>query len=154
MAKKWMGLDSYKHIDLNSVANEIVSKDTRIINNKLISSSLTLLKNDNDILPLKGINNLRIASVSIGEETTDFEQILGNYAQINFFNISEKPTIIERAVLLNKLSKYDIVIVSVHKSNANAWKSYKIRNSTALLIQAIASRYKMILTIFDGTIKV
>ena len=148
MAKKWMGLDSYKPVDLNLVANKIVTKETRIIDKKLISASLTLLKNKNETLPLKELNNSRIASVNIGENTSGFQQMLSNYTQISFFNTSEKPTIIERALLLNKLSKYDVVIVSVHKSNANAWKPYKISKSTDLLLQAISTRHKTILTIF------
>jgi len=148
MAKQWMGLDNYKAVDVSKVENEIITIETELLNKKLVKSSLTLLQNYDDLLPLKRLDTLRIASVSIGEDASDFQAMLSNYASVTHFTISEKATTTQQAVLLNKLSKYNLVIASVHKSNANAWKSYKIDRKADIFLQSIALQSKVVVPIF------
>ena len=148
MAKQWMGLDNYKAVDVSKVANKIITTETELLNKKLVKSSITLLQNYDDLLPLKRLDTLRIASVSIGEDASDFQAMLSNYASVTHFTISEKATTTQQAVLLNKLSKYNLVIASVHKSNANAWKSYKIDRSADIFLQSIALQSKVVVPIF------
>ena len=62
--------------------------ETKLLDKKLVQSSLTLLQNYDNLLPLKRLDTLRIASVSIGENSTDFKQMLSHYAPITFFTIS------------------------------------------------------------------
>lgn len=148
MAKLWMGLDEYKPTDLTKIQNEISTTETKLIDKKLVQSSLTLLQNYEDLLPLKRLDTLRIAAVSIGENGSNFQKMLSNYAPITYFSISDKATVAEQAVLLNKLSKFNLVIASVHKSNANAWKSYKINRNVDIFLQSIALQSKVVLSVF------
>ncbi|MEC7646656.1 MAG: glycoside hydrolase family 3 N-terminal domain-containing protein [Bacteroidota bacterium] len=148
MAKQWMGLNDYKPVDLSIIQDEIIKPETKLLNKKLVKSSLTLLQNYDNLLPLKRLDTLRIAAVSIGEDSANFKHMLSNYAPIKHFSISDKASESEQAVLLNKLSEFNLVIASVHKSNANAWKSYKIIKETDILLQSIALQSKVIVTIF------
>ena len=148
MAKHWMGLAEYKPADLSIINDNIITNETKLLDKKLVQSSLTLLQNYDNLLPLKRLDTLRIASVSIGENSTDFKQMLSHYAPITFFTISEQYTSSEQAVLLNKLSEFNLVIFSIHKSNANAWKPYKIEKATDVLLQSIALQAKVVVPIF------
>ena len=148
MAKKWMGLDDYTHVDLSVVNDEIITAETKLIDKKLVQSSLTLLQNYNNLLPLKRLDTLKIASVSIGEDASIFKQMLSQYAPITYFSISEETTSAEQAILLNKLSKFNLVIASIHKSNDHAWKPYKIAKSADILLQSISLQSKVIMPIF------
>lgn len=147
-AKQWMGLDNYSAVNLDKVADEIITNETELLDKKLVKSSLTLLQNYDDLLPLKRLDTLRIASVSIGESGADFQSMLSNYAPTTHFTISEKATTSEQAVLLNKLAEFNLVIASVHKSNANAWKPYKIDKKTDILLQSIALQSKVVVSVF------
>ena len=95
---------------------------------------------------------MQIAVLCIGENNNEFKTIINNYVNADFFNVSESPSLIERSIVLNKLSNYDLVITSIHKSNENAWKSYKISNNTDLLLQALSARKDVILSIFANHI--
>ncbi|MDC0249256.1 serine hydrolase [Flavobacteriales bacterium] len=150
MAKKWMGLDNYKKIDVSKIADEIITIQTSLLDKNLVKSSLTLLQNYDNLLPLKRLDTLRIAAVSIGEDSIAFQKMLSNYAPITHFSISEEASVAEQAVLLNKLSRYNLVIASVHKSNASAWESYKIKKSTDILLQSIAFQSKVIVSVFSN----
>jgi len=148
IAKKWMGLDNYSKIDISKVADEIITIKTQLLNKKLVQSSLTLLQNYDDLLPLKRLDTLQIASVSIGKNASAFQEMLSNYAPVKHFTISAMASIGEQAILLNKLSKYNLVIASVHKSNKSAWESYKITRDVDILLQSIALQNKVIVPIF------
>ena len=150
MAKQWMGLDNYENVDVSKVVDEIISTETKLLDKKLVKSSLTLLQNYDDLLPLKRLDTLRIAAVSIGEDASGFQKMLSNYAPITHFSISEKASVTEQAVLLNKLSRYNLVIASVHKSNSSAWESYKIEKSTDILLQSIALQSKVVVSVFTN----
>ena len=147
-AKQWMGLDNYSPVNLEKVAYEIITKETELLDKKLIKSSITLLQNYDTLLPLKRLDTLRIAAVSIGEQANSFKAMLSNYAKVTHFKIDEKATASQQAVLLNKLSKFNLVIASVHKSNANAWESYKIDRKADILLQSIAMQSKVVVPVF------
>ena len=148
MAKQWMGLAQYTATDLSIIKNQIITTETKLLDKKLVQSSLTLLQNYDNLLPLKSLDTLKMASVSIGEDASDFKQMLSNYGPITHFTISEQATASEQAVLLNKLAPFNVVIASIHKSNENAWKSYKIAKETDIFLQAIALQSKVIVSIF------
>ena len=148
MAKQWMGLAQYTPTDLSLIKNQIITTETKLLDKKLVQSSLTLLQNYDNLLPLKSLDTLKMASVSIGEDASDFKQMLSNYGPITHFTISEQATASEQAVLLNKLAPFNVVIASIHKSNENAWKSYKIAKETDIFLQAIALQSKVIVSIF------
>ena len=62
MAKKWMGLDNYNALDVSKIADEIITIETKLLDKKLVKSSITLLQNYDNLLPLKRLDTLRIAS--------------------------------------------------------------------------------------------
>ena len=148
LAKKWMGLDNFESINLKIIHDSLVTKSTERINQKLIKSSVTLLQNYDSLLPLKRLDTLKIASLTIGEKSIDFQQALNYYAKVDTFSISEDANIKSQAYILDKLSNYNLVIVSIHKSNDNPWKDYKISKNTDIFLQTIALQSKVIVTIF------
>lgn len=148
IAKKWMSLDNFKPIDLDIIHDSLITEKTNRINQKLVKSSVTLLQNYEDLIPLKRLDTLKIASLSIGEKSVAFQEKLNYYTKVDTFNISEDADIKTQALILDKLSKYNLVIVSVHKSNANAWKDYKISKNTDIFLQTIALQSKVVVTVF------
>ena len=148
LAKKWLNLDKYRPVDLNEVKQNKITLSSVSLNKKLVENSITLLQNYNEIVPIKRLDTLRIASLSIGEASDEFKNMISNYAIIDHFHVGDNLTYSEQLKLLNKLSKYNLVIASVHKSNANAWKSYKINSATDILLQSIALQNKMVLCVF------
>ena len=45
MAKQWMGLAEYKPADLSIINDKIITTETKLLDKKLVQSSLTLLQN-------------------------------------------------------------------------------------------------------------
>lgn len=150
LAKYWMGLHNYRSVNLDSLVPKITNNDTKVLNKRLIASSLTLLQNYHDLLPLKRLDTLKIASLSIGEDGSYFQKTLNKYAAVKQFHISEKADQKEQAVLLNKLSKYNLVIVGIHKSNDSAWEDYKIDRNIDIFLQTLAIQSKVVVSVFTN----
>ena len=148
MAKKWMGLDSIQPIKINNLISRINNSDAELINRNLIENSLTLLQNYENIIPLERLDTLKIASITIGENSVKFSEMLSNYTPITHFTIEEDPTPERQRELLDKLIGFNLVIVSIHQSNENPWKIHKITRNTDLFLQTLAIQSKIIVNVF------
>ena len=148
LAKKWFGLDKPTLVEETDLFKDLTTEQAEVLNRKLVKKSLTLLQNNDDLIPVKRLDTLKIASLSIGGGGSVFQYTLSKYASVDHFHISEQHTDNERKELLEKLSSYNLVIASVHKSNMHAWKSYHIHKNTDVLLQTLGIQSKVVLTVF------
>ena len=148
LAKKWFGLDKLTLVEETGLLKDLTTEKTEVLNRNLVKKSLTLLQNSDDLIPIKRLDSLKIASLSIGESGTIFQSTLSKYASVDHFHISEQHMDDERKKLLTQLSSYNLVLVSIHKSNLHAWKSYHIHKNTDVLLQTLGMQSKVVLTVF------
>lgn len=148
LAKKWFGLDEITPVLEENLIEDLTTPQTKLLNRKLVEKSLTLLQNNEDLLPVRRLDTLKIATVSIGEDGKVFQETLSKYASIDHYQIAEEHTDAERKALLQELGEYNLVLASVHKSNAHAWKSYHIHKNTDVLLQTLGMQSKVVLTVF------
>ncbi len=64
-AKAWAGLDKAKPIDTQNLIEDINDKEAELINRLTTEKALTVLKNNNNLLPIRDLDKLNIASLSI-----------------------------------------------------------------------------------------
>jgi beta-N-acetylhexosaminidase len=147
-AKQWEGLDKYAEVELKNLSDDLNKREYELLNRKLSEASLTVLQNVENIIPLKHLDTLRIASLVIGEGVVnDFQNELSLYHQVDHFNVMELESK-KNAHLLDTLRQYNTIIVAIHKSNKNPWKSYKIGAGTKDMISNLTMNNKVILTVF------
>ncbi|MBT3418181.1 MAG: serine hydrolase [Flavobacteriales bacterium] len=148
LTKYWMGLSDFSPLELEKIKDELTTNYTHLLNRNLVENSITLLQNYEELLPLKRLDTLKIASISIGEDGSEFQSTLSKYAKVDHYTIKEDATREEKGGILSKLSEYNLVLVGVHKSNASAWKSYKFSKKTDLFIQQVAVQSKVVVSVF------
>jgi len=147
-AKQWEGLDNYKPVATKNLYQDLNKREYELLNRQLSEASLTVLKNTKDLIPFKNLDTLKIASLSIGEgKVNEFQNTLSLYKQVDHFTIKSLDGS-KNAQLLDTLRTYKTIVVSIHKSNKNPWKSYKIANSTKDMIANLAMKNKVVLTVF------
>ncbi|MDA9340022.1 serine hydrolase [Polaribacter sp.] len=142
-AKYWAGLHSYKPIivenieaDLNRVADELLHRE-------LIKNSLTLLKNENNKIPIRNLEKKKIAYVKLGDDENDaYVNMLKKYAKVTVVSDTNLDGLVE------KLQPYNYVIIGFHKSNLNPWKSYKFSNKELVWLHEIARKKSVVLDVF------
>jgi beta-N-acetylhexosaminidase len=91
------------------------SSSEEYIKRQIVEAELTLLENKNQLIPFQGLDTLHIAALSIGSgSVTPFQKMLGNYSNIDYFNLSVNYTEAESKVILKKIGRYNLVITGVH----------------------------------------
>lgn len=136
------GLNQYKPVDLKNLTSELNSSDNDALQYQLYENAITILKNKNDILPIKNLETVKIAYVKLGDDTnSSFVATLKKYTEV---------TEIEHANIdsLNvKLKAFNTVIVGFHKSD-RAWKSHAFTDQELFKLQEIAKNNVVILDAF------
>ena len=150
-AKYWVGLNHYKPSKIECLLNDLNSSTAELINRRMVEQSITLLKNKNNIIPIKGLDTLCIASLSVDEsEITPFQTMLGKYALIDNYNIMSNIDSVKSAELTYNMLKYNLVIVGIHSTTSKPSKNYGLSNNIIELIDSISKKSKVIVDIFGS----
>jgi beta-N-acetylhexosaminidase len=66
-AKYWAGLDKYQPVTLTNLHNELNNDGSKQLYRELCEASVTVVRNDNGILPFGALSGLNVASVTLGD---------------------------------------------------------------------------------------
>ncbi|WP_430438152.1 glycoside hydrolase family 3 N-terminal domain-containing protein [Pontibacter chitinilyticus] len=120
-AKQWMGLDKWQPVETAHLIQDLNNPHAEYLNRKLVEESLTLLRNKNNILPLRNLDTLRVAALAIGTtEETDFQRGLAKYMAVDNFYLPPNSSIADLQHLKEQLQGYNLVIAGVHKLQLKA----------------------------------
>ncbi len=148
--KEWLGLHENSIPDSLDHAESFVNRPAEILKKKLMQAALTVVKNEDGLLPIKLIDERRIALVSLGGTPGNtFYDNLNLHLQVDRYIISEKHSQEGIDKILAKISEeYNTVMVSIHKSDKNPWKSYKISDRNKVVLSRLAHYPQSVLVHF------
>lgn len=142
-AKYKVGLHNFKPISITNLVEDLNRLEDDILYEELIENALTVVKNQNNILPLQKLKDKKIAYVKLGDDSGDvFLTELKKYAKVHQVKSNNLDD------LLIKLKSYNTVIIGFHKSNASPWKTYKFKNRELVWLQEIARTNTVLLNVF------
>ncbi|WP_423129615.1 glycoside hydrolase family 3 N-terminal domain-containing protein [Gaoshiqia sp. Z1-71] len=128
-AKYWAGLHQLKPVELPRLTEDLNAPPVELAKRRLIEASLTLLENQDEIIPLKKLDTLKIACLSVGSESlTPFQRMLANYAPTTPFNLHENFSDDELNRLKEQLNDYNLVIAGFHLYESKGRKSMQVGN--------------------------
>lgn len=128
--------------DLNSIPDELLLR-------QLFEQAVTIVRNDQEMIPLKRLDTLRIASVSAGAGTlTPFQERLACYAPVSGFALKKDPATAEILDLKKKLAPYNLIIFSVQNTSIWGGSPYGISTQVIKFIGDLAAEKKVILDLF------
>lgn len=150
-AKFWCGLKNKQFVNTKHLYEDLNTKASYVLNAKLAEASATLLKNDQEVLPLKRTDTLKIAEVSIGEKQLNlFTETLNKYAPITHFGVEHDATAKERDTLLSKLKNYDLIILQINKTSFKPDKNFGCTDGSLDIISRICNDKPTIVTLFSN----
>lgn len=131
-----LGVAKAQPVETVNLSQNLNTASAEWINRALNRAAMTLLKDDDKIIPLKELDKRKIAAVSIGSSTDNvFHNTLRLYGNVATFNVANGD---ELLALKNKLDVYNTLIISVHGTRGNA----------NLAIQNVGQGKETILTFF------
>jgi len=147
-AKEWAGLNHNAYIDTKDLYNDLNSTASDLLNRKLYEAAQTLLVNKNNIIPLKRLDTLQVASLSMGDrQVNTFQKTLSNYTIVQHFNISNDASKTVRDSVLKELKKFNLVLACLNNTNVRPNKNFGVSEQTINYIDSVAVSSKLILTV-------
>lgn len=128
--------------NLNNDLNKLVYNLTKL---DLIQSSMTVIRNENDLLPIKKLKRKKFASLAFSvDSVTKFQNTLSKYAKVDHFIY----TLGSADSLKQILSDYDFVFTSIHNTSYWPSKNYKVSNDHLNFIADLSEQTKVSLSLF------
>lgn len=148
LAKQWCGLDCYKPIELQNLIKDLNTPQADLINRKLVESSLTLLQNKNNLIPLQKLDTLKIASLSLGYKTRNqFQEMLGYYAPVKHFGLDRTAKPSECDSVIKWLKAYNLVIIHVNNTNNSPAKNFGFTDQSSKVLREVMQQNKTIVNV-------
>jgi len=152
--KYWAGLDNYSSsirnneplVESRNLQQNINKPEYKALLQQLRASSMVMLENQEQILPVKNLDQNRLAGLVLGNgEQSPFLETMDRYATIRHFNkmdarYSEK--------MLDELSEFDIVIAGIVGTHQSTSNNYGIEPGYYQFLDSLSQRTSVVLVHF------
>ncbi len=136
------GLDMYRPIDLRNLYNDLNPTSAEALQYELYENAITTLRNSEEVVPVKKLEEERIAYVKMGDDNhKPFLSTLQKYTEVTEIEEDNIDS------LLVRLKPFTKVIIGFHKADG-AWKNHEFKATELVKLDSIAKHHKVILDIF------
>jgi len=147
-SKYGVGLNDFHSVKLENIVNDLNGEKANFLNYRLITNSITCIKNTNNFIPIKNISQ-KILCVGIGkDEKNFFQNILDLNLNCDYVNIPKYFNQDVFSNLLIKIKEYETVLIDITNTNNFANYNYGITNDAIILCDSIASLKPSVLVLF------
>jgi beta-glucosidase-like glycosyl hydrolase/CubicO group peptidase (beta-lactamase class C family) len=149
-AKYWAGLSNPQPIVTENIIKELSSVNIETLIRELYASALTLINNENGIIPVKHLDSLKIATLAINRgSVTGYQSRLEKYAPVSHFFIDTLNSA-NTGKLLEKLSPYDLIIAGVFGTDQKASFNFGIPDGLNDFLEKLNAEKRCIITYFGN----
>ena len=152
--KQWAGLRRYRPIDPKNLLADLNPPHAQYLSHRLTELSITLLRNQKQLLPLQRLDTLRIATLVLGglaRDTTDFQRAVADYAPAAHFHAPAAPTLDDLTRLRTALRPYNLVLVSLQSLGRLPATAFGITPETNLLLRELVDQKQaVVLSVFGS----
>lgn len=149
--KYWSGLSGNPYVNPKNLVDDLNSNKAKALVIDLYKNAMTVVKDENSLLPIMVLDTTDFASVTIGAgEDNEFQRSLSNYAPFSHYTITNKNA--DQYVfdnLLTKLEKHEVVIVGIHGTSLWASKNFGISDKTIRFVNELQAKHdNVIVSVF------
>ncbi len=128
-AKYWVGLNQLAKVSRYNLVEDLNNPQAELVKRKMIEASITLLENQNEIIPLKRLDTLKVACLAVGvADETPFQFMLSKYTKTDNFFLPEQFTTAELEAVKEKLKEYNLVVAGLHLYESKTRHSMQVGN--------------------------
>jgi beta-N-acetylhexosaminidase len=150
-AKEWAQLDRYQPIEIDNLIQDLNTFNYQALNRQLTKSSLTLLKNDKDILPLTKLRDHKTVYLNIGGTSPNrFSETMDLYTKVDMIQIPRSLSNEEEKQLIEACAPYDQIIVGFHRTNNNPARNFGITSQSIAIYQVLSKSHDVINVLFGN----
>lgn len=127
---------SLKNVNLTLKLNK---PEAAVLSQKLYEGAVTIVKNEQDLLPISILDNKYFASLSIGP-SGNFTKYLDKYASFMHYEVAGN----DETVLYRRLQNYDVIVVGLFEEQS------EISKEVQALLHKLSEETKLIFALFKA----
>jgi len=147
-AKYWCGLHQNQQVVTRNLYKELNTSEGEALNDKLAEAAVTLLKNDNNFLPVKNLDKIKVAELSFGfEDKNAFFNTLKDFTNVEHIAITHdaKAPAINKA--FERLQAADLVIVQLNRTTLKPDNNFGVGSQTLKLLDSVSTLKPCVLVV-------
>ena len=146
-----LGLTKYLPKESLTARKEVNAPQAEALKRELIKNAITMVRNQDRLIPFGRVDTLSFASLSIGTgANTAFQKRLSSYAKVTHFQTAKELGEEQQTALLAQLSKFKVVLVGLHDMTSSAAKNYGITTSSIQFLKKLNKKTRVVLSIFGS----
>jgi len=148
--KYWSGLNKPVIINDENIDKDLSPSISKALIRDLYANALTLLTNNKDVIPIRDLRNIKIATLAINRDNVSlFQKRIADYFPADQYFIDPSDSIACKA-LLKKLSGYDLVIGAVFDLDQRPNMGFGIKPELISFLEKLILSNKTIITWFGN----
>lgn len=133
----------------DELTERLNSPNAQALNYRLAEAALTLIENQNDILPLKRMDTLKIVYLEIGEERgATFRAQLQQYTDVMSYSMPKKASKAIYDKVAKQLQPYNLIIVGYHDTDSRPQYNFGVDSLSFAFVEKLAASKKVIFNFF------
>lgn len=150
-AKYVLGLTSWTPIDQNNVKEDINDNESLALKERLIENAITLASDIDEIVPIRKIQDMKFATISVGTKfKTPFQTQLDYYVTSKHSNLTRPGNPSEKTKIAQNTKDADYVIVGIHDMSKYASKNFGLSQANIDYLKTLEKTKKLIVVIFGS----
>jgi CubicO group peptidase (beta-lactamase class C family) len=149
-AKYWSGLEHGKYVPVENIKNDLSSPSANALIRELYAGALTLLKNEDNIIPIRDLQEKKILTIAINKRgPTIFQNRISDYmpADNNSIDPSDNEAIDK---LLKVLPSYNLVIAGIYGLDQKPQSGFGITPELISLVDKLTENNRCIIAWFGN----
>lgn len=148
--KYWSGLSKTQEIKKENITADLSPVASRALIRELYANALTVLRNNNNVIPVKNLQSIKIATIAVNRsELSVFQKTVSKYFPADNYFIDPADTAATNK-LLKKISKYDIVISAIFDLDQRPYKDFGITPGLTDLIDRLVLKNNSVICWFGN----
>jgi len=144
-------IESYRFPTENKLISDLNKPQYEALILELFKKATTLLTNKDEIIPIKNLDKKEIANLAIGRSKDGtFQQFNNFYTNVDSYYIKDTEDLKNIDLIINKLQKYNTIIISIHNTSQYSQKSFGINSNTGNIIRRVCSQNNTIINLFGN----
>jgi len=144
-AKYWAGLNHYRPVNLLTLMQNLNRPLSRTVQQEIYEHAVTVVKNEDKLLPFTRLDTLRIASVTIGSPVgSTYGDMMNKYQSGPVYSVPNRYAVDSTFTrILTQLAPYNTVVVSLHNMNNTPTHSYGIGEGAIKFLQQLQTNKRI-----------
>lgn len=149
--KYWVRLNHYKPVKVPDIASDLNTPSAMLLNRKLMEAALTVLRNERNLMPIRVLDTLRIASVSIAaKRETPFQKSLSLYTSVKHYTLPQDADALRIDSLKVQLKHFNLIIGGLHDNGSRPLNRVTYSAEVRNFIRELSGHKNAIMAVFKN----